>query len=206
MESVLSSSRWEANGFQKGFNAALIQLSGIWMAIVLIALLATAVAVMLLWRFKSKERDRSSANPHQKNRRVFIGVILWSGLIGFLATVFYPIIRFLIPPKGDSEPIAQAVLAGTLDEFPPNSGKIIRFGNEPVIVIRTPSGDVRAFSAICTHLACIVQYRADFQHIWCACHNGHYDLNGKNIAGPPPRPLPPFSVKIKESKIFVSRV
>ena len=40
-----------------------------------------------------------------------------------------------------------------------NSGKIIKFGNKPVIVIRKKSGDYVAFSAVCTHLDCIVQYR-----------------------------------------------
>ena len=51
------------------------------------------------------------------------------------------------------------------------------------------TGNYRALSATCTHLGCIVQYRSDLQEIWCACHNGLYDLNGRNISGPPPRPL-----------------
>ena len=49
------------------------------------------------------------------------------------------------------------------------------------IIVRTAAGDYPAFSATCTHLACTVQYRAELQHIWCACHNGHYDLNGRNM-------------------------
>ncbi|MGQ9834577.1 MAG: QcrA and Rieske domain-containing protein, partial [Thermoanaerobaculaceae bacterium] len=57
------------------------------------------------------------------------------------------------------------VLAGKLSDLPPNSGKIFRFGAKPGILIRTPAGEVRAFAAICTHLNCTVQYRADFQHI-----------------------------------------
>ncbi|HET8580537.1 MAG TPA: Rieske 2Fe-2S domain-containing protein, partial [Nitrospiraceae bacterium] len=63
----------------------------------------------------------------------------------------------------------------------------------------------RAFSAVCTHLACTVQYRPDLIHIWCACHNGHYDLNGINIAGPPPRPLEPYVVNVRGDKIVVSK-
>ncbi|NOX36774.1 MAG: Rieske (2Fe-2S) protein [Calditrichaeota bacterium] len=138
-------------------------------------------------------------------RRRLINWIIQGGLLGFLASVLWPLIRYIIPPDVEAGVTSGVVEAGTLDDFPVNSGKIIRFGNQPVIVIRTPEGDVRAFSAICTHLACIVQYRADLQHIWCACHNGHYDLTGKNIAGPPPRPLPPYEVKIKDNRIFVSR-
>jgi Rieske Fe-S protein len=50
-----------------------------------------------------------------------------------------------------------------------------------------------------------VQYRPDLSHIWCACHNGHFDLNGKNISGPPPRPLESFAVNARGSQIVVSK-
>jgi len=86
-----------------------------------------------------------------------------------------------------------------------NSGMIFKFGSQPGILIKTPSGEIRAFSATCTHLNCTVQYRDDIQHVWCACHNGHYDLNGKNIAGPPPRPLEQYTVNIRGDEIFVSK-
>ena len=58
---------------------------------------------------------------------------------------------------------------------------------------------------MCTHLNCTVQYRADLSHIWCACHNGHFDLGGKNIAGPPPRPLDPLVVNARGGQIVVSK-
>jgi Rieske Fe-S protein len=59
--------------------------------------------------------------------------------------------------------------------------------------------------ATCTHLACTVQYREDIGHIWCACHNGHFDLNGLNISGPPPRPLDQFVVNETADQIVVSK-
>jgi len=142
-------------------------------------------------------------NKHTK-RRSIINIILWGGLSGFAASVAYPIIRFLtsIP---DAAAGARSVSAGTVDELAPNSGKVIRLGDKPVIVIKTSAGDIRAFSATCTHLACIVQYRDDLEHIWCACHDGHFNLRGKNIAGPPPRPLEPFEVNIRGNEIIVSK-
>jgi Rieske Fe-S protein len=54
-------------------------------------------------------------------------------------------------------------------------------------------------------LQCTVQYRDDLHHVWCACHNGHYDLNGKNISGPPPRPLEQYAVNVRGDEIFVSK-
>jgi Rieske Fe-S protein len=41
--------------------------------------------------------------------------------------------------------------------------------------------------------------------IWCACHNGKYDLNGHNISGPPPRPLEEYRVIVQKDEIFISK-
>ncbi len=67
-----------------------------------------------------------------------------------------------------------------------------------MILIRAGEGDFRAFAATCTHLDCIVEFRKGDRKIWCNCHNGQYDLNGRNVAGPPPRPLSPFEVHVVE--------
>ena len=83
--------------------------------------------------------------------------------------------------------------------------QIVKFGSRPAILIRTPTGELRAFSAVCTHLNCTVQYRADLGNIWCACHNGRFDLNGQNIAGPPPRPLDEFKVIVQGEEVFISK-
>ena len=139
------------------------------------------------------------------NRRSFIDRILQLGFISWLGSVLYPIFKYIQPPRVP-EPKVERVVAAKIDEMKPNSGKIVRFGNKPVILIRTPSGEYRAFSAICTHLGCIVQYRPDLRHIWCACHNGHYDLNGINIAGPPPRPLEPFKVVLVNNQVIITEV
>jgi Rieske Fe-S protein len=140
----------------------------------------------------------------ERSRRTFLDYVLGAGAVLFSWTVFYPLFRFLIPPPSE-EAKPSSVLAGTTDELEPNSGKIFRFGNKPGILIRTPEGELRAFTAVCTHLGCTVQYRKDYEHIWCACHNGHYDLLGRNIAGPPPRPLEPYVVNVRGNKVFVSK-
>jgi Rieske Fe-S protein len=66
-------------------------------------------------------------------------------------------------------------------------------------------GTYRALSGTCTHLGCTVQYRNDLREVWCACHNGIYDLNGRNVSGPPPRPLDVFDVHLRGDEIVVSR-
>lgn len=137
-------------------------------------------------------------------RRKLINFLLGGGLATTIGSIFFPIINFLVPPKA-REAAQTSVVASKVGELQPNSGKVFRFGSKPGILILSQQGEYFAFSAICTHLQCTVQYRQDFKHIWCACHNGHFDLSGKNIAGPPPRPLEAFRVDIKGEDIIVSK-
>ena len=137
-------------------------------------------------------------------RRRFVEVLLGSGFLATAAAFIYPVLRYLVPPKA-SDLGSDAVVAGRVGELKPNSGKIFRFGNRPGLLIRNADGDYRAMSATCTHLSCTVQYRDDLREVWCACHNGKYNLDGRNISGPPPRPLEAFDVQVKGEEIFVRR-
>jgi Rieske Fe-S protein len=121
-----------------------------------------------------------------------------------LAAIVYPIIRFMVPPHV-VEAMQNSVVAAKLSELPPNSAKIFKFGSKPGLLVRTASGELKAFSAVCTHLDCIVQYRPDTKQIWCACHNGQYNLNGENIGGPPPRPLEEYPVNKRGDDVVVNR-
>jgi cytochrome b6-f complex iron-sulfur subunit len=120
----------------------------------------------------------------------------------------YPVSRFLVPPAG-GEPSTASVVAARLADLRPNSGIVFPFGTRPAILVRTPEGELRAYSAVCTHLDCTVQYRADTSQIWCACHNGYYDLSGNVVSGPPPRPLEGFAVAVRgepgREEVVVSR-
>lgn len=139
------------------------------------------------------------------NRRKFLNTLLGLSGVGGILSVFYPILSFLNPPKS-AEPKVNSVKAGMSKDFPSNSSKIIKFGKKPVILIKTDEGNFKAFSATCTHLDCIVQYKNDTKQIWCACHNGTYDLSGRNVSGPPPRPLDVYDVKIIKEEIVITNV
>jgi cytochrome b6-f complex iron-sulfur subunit len=137
-------------------------------------------------------------------RRRFVEVVLSSGVLATVVAFLYPVLRYLIPPK-ELDLGSDSVGAARTGELKPNSGKIFRFGSRPGLLILTAGGEYRAMSATCTHLACTVQYRGDTQQVWCACHNGMYDLNGRNTSGPPPRPLESFEVQVRGDEIFVRR-
>jgi Rieske Fe-S protein len=141
---------------------------------------------------------------NEVSRRRLLDVFLSGGLLAFLGAVLYPVTRYLTTPKVQ-ETSASSVVAAKVDQVKPNSGLIFRFGSKPGILIRLPSGQFRAFTAVCTHLGCTVQFRSDLELIWCPCHNGRYNLAGKNVGGPPPTPLESFDVNVRGEDVVVSR-
>ena len=129
-------------------------------------------------------------------RRRFLDTILRTGFVSTTIAIVYPIWRFLIPPPS-GEAATDSTVAARASDVKPNSGLVFKFGTKPGLLVRTPEGEFRAFSAVCTHLNCTVQYRSDTSQIWCACHNGLYDLAGNVVSGPPPRPLEALTVNVR---------
>jgi Rieske Fe-S protein len=137
-------------------------------------------------------------------RRRFLQIFLAGGLLASAASFLYPVLRYLVPPA-TADLGGDTVVAAKVGELKANSGKIFRFGNQPGLLVLTAEGEYRALSAKCTHLDCTVQYRSDTRLIWCACHNGTYDLSGRNVSGPPPRPLQAYEVHVQGDEIIVIR-
>jgi len=150
------------------------------------------------------ERTKQDSREHGGSRRTWIQALLGSGFLGSIASFLYPAIRFMMPPE-IAVPAIDEVVAGRVEDFLPNTGRIFKFGNRPGLLVLTEVGEWRAFSAVCTHLNCTVQYQQDTHQIWCACHNGFFDLNGRVAGGPPPRPLDQFIVNIRDGEVVVSR-
>jgi Rieske Fe-S protein len=148
--------------------------------------------------------EGSEGGNHSLPRRAVVRALLGGGFLGSLLSFFYPVARYLLPPA-TSESSSDEVVAGQVGELKNNSGKIFRFGSKPGLLVRATDGSYHALSATCTHLDCTVQYRGDLQRVWCACHNGMYDLNGRNISGPPPRPLQQYEVHVRGDEIVVTR-
>jgi Rieske Fe-S protein len=151
-----------------------------------------------------KAQGKVIAMRNRLDRRRFLDGLLAAGFCSTIAAIVYPVWRYLIPPVS-GEPATQSVVAAQASQIPANAGVLFRFGSKPGILIRTPEGKLGAFSAICTHLDCTVQYKADTSQIWCACHNGLYDLAGNVVSGPPPRPLERLIVNQRGDEVVVNR-
>lgn len=139
-----------------------------------------------------------------ETRRTLLSWLLGGGAIASVATFLYPVIRFLNPPQV-SEAAVNEVAAGKVQDLKPNSGKIVKFGNKPALLVRVNETDWKAFSAVCTHLNCTVQYQDSTKQIWCACHNGTYDMTGRVVSGPPPKPLEEYAVLVRGEEVVISK-
>ncbi|MGZ5441279.1 MAG: QcrA and Rieske domain-containing protein [Thermoanaerobaculia bacterium] len=131
------------------------------------------------------------------NRRRLINWFLGTSFGALILSILYPALRYVTPPR-IAEATANEVEAGEANdpELREKGFKIVRFGAEPVILVRAADEKLYAFSATCTHLDCIVGFQKEQDRIWCNCHGGAYDLTGRNVAGPPPRPLTPYKVNL----------
>ena len=139
-----------------------------------------------------------------QERRTLIRWLLGGGFTASIASFIYPAIRFMNPPDVPEASVNE-VSAGKIQDLKPNGGKIVRFGSRPALLVRVDENQWRAFSAVCTHLNCTVQYRDSTRQIWCACHNGTYDLNGHVVSGPPPAALEEYAVRVRGDEVVISR-
>jgi cytochrome b6-f complex iron-sulfur subunit len=137
-------------------------------------------------------------------RRNLIRSLLGGAFAASLVAFLYPVIRFMNPPSV-SEASVNEVPGGKIQDLKPNSGKIVKFGSRPVLLVRLNETEWRAFSAVCTHLNCTVQYQEQRRQIWCACHNGFYDLNGNVVSGPPPKALEEYVARVRGDEVVISR-
>jgi menaquinol-cytochrome c reductase iron-sulfur subunit len=136
------------------------------------------------------------------------------GLIGALIGI--PSIAYLLSPGIQTQEASDTIDLGPLENYP--IGVPTRFDftqtkvngwertavNYGLFVVRKSETEVRVFSDICTHLGCRVNWHSDIQHYISPCHDGHFDIMGKNVSGPPPRPLDEFNTRIENGNLFVT--
>ncbi len=135
-------------------------------------------------------------------RREFIKLVNKGLVATGTAAILGPIVAYFYPSNLQETP-SEPILVCKVDELPMGESKIIAYGRYPALVINTSSG-LHAFSAVCTHFACIVKWEAAQGKIYCPCHDGYFDpTDGRVLAGPPPLPLTPIPVKVVNNKIYV---
>lgn len=143
-----------------------------------------------------------SDKPAGTDRRSFLDMALVGGLAAWGTAMAVPTVFFLWPAHSGAGR-ATTVSAGPAKDFAVGSSRMLQAEGKPVMVIRLAEDLFRAFSPICTHLGCIVKWDGAARKIVCPCHAGDFDTEGRNIAGPPPRPLQPYAVSVLEGEVVV---
>ena len=147
-------------------------------------------------------KDKEGAgNTAKISRRDFLDGIIRFGLFATLAGMILPALSYLKPvtrrgPAGGMSDV------GSTADIPVGGAKKVILAGSAIMIIRT-SKEFKAFSAVCTHLGCLVDWDEKRQQIICPCHGGQFDTEGRVISGPPPRPLPVHEVKIVGDRILV---
>lgn len=112
-------------------------------------------------------------------------------------------VSFLKAPDAEERPSEGRVNCGPFSTLEVGQARFVRHGSAPLIVVRASETEVRAFSAICTHLRCVLRWEADSSIFHCPCHAGEFDRNGNVLAGPPKQPLPRYVAEIRSDEIVV---
>ncbi len=136
-------------------------------------------------------------------RRDFMKIAGWAAAVTSFSAVTVPLIAYLYP-KDLSETPADPVMVADASAFPVGEARVVQFGRYPALIIHTSDG-LRAYSAVCTHFACIVKWNAETGEIECPCHEGYFDpADGSVLAGPPPTPLAALDVYTEGGQVYVA--
>jgi Rieske Fe-S protein len=131
------------------------------------------------------------------------------------AVVGLPAIAYLIEPALTTSSSDAWIPLGKLDGFEVGKPTLSTFTRSQasgwekavnsygVFVLRKSPTEVVAFSNVCTHLGCRVNWQADKKEYVCPCHDGHFNIDGRVVAGPPPRPLDTYETKVENGILSV---
>lgn len=138
-------------------------------------------------------------------RRRFLCSMLGGGALAMGAGMAVPFAQF----AGDLHPTPPPdflVLEKADYELAPGKARMILYGHIPTLLLRPadPARPLMAFVASCTHLNCTVTYEEERNRIFCACHEGCFDLEGKVLSGPPPEPLRRFFTRLSDGKLILA--
>ena len=133
-------------------------------------------------------------------RRSFLQLLLTALGITTLASLLYPLVRYLVPPR-KAEKARTLVIAKR--DIPLGYAKEIVFNDVPVVVVNRPGKGLIALSRVCTHLGCLVHYDRENKQLLCPCHAGTFDLEGNVLSGPPPKPLPVLPLRVDGENIVI---
>jgi menaquinol-cytochrome c reductase iron-sulfur subunit len=160
------------------------------------------------------DNSQNQAAPDEMNRRRFLGRLsIIAGVVG-AAMIGAPFIGFLLSPLIKKTPLVWRDV-GSVDSFKVGTTVVVDYLDSSPLpwagvtaksaawLRRNSETEFVAFSVNCTHLGCPVRWLADAELFLCPCHGGVYNQDGDVVAGPPPKPLVHYPVRIENGKVQV---
>jgi menaquinol-cytochrome c reductase iron-sulfur subunit len=130
-------------------------------------------------------------------------LIIGLPIVGFLLSPFLRKVPEVWRPVGyvDSFKVGTTVVVKYLDASPlPWAGVT---ANTAAWLRRDSEDKFIAFSINCTHLGCPVRWLSEAELFMCPCHGGVYYKDGTVAAGPPPKPLPQYPVRVRDGQVEI---
>lgn len=146
-------------------------------------------------------RQQPETGSEKSTRRDLVDRLLLLGGLIWTAGVVVPASVFLWPARARGP--AEEFVSVSKKGFEVGTERMVQLGGKPVMVLHIGEDEFRAFSAVCTHLACIVKWDRQAGHVACPCHAGFFASDGTVISGPPPQPLTPYRVVVLKDDVRV---
>jgi Rieske Fe-S protein len=137
-------------------------------------------------------------------RRTYLNTLFFGWVAAFFSGSLFAVMKFAFPTLG-KEPDFVVLNRKDFTDLPVNSVKRFAWGGTVGLYLTKADGGVLALKGVCTHMECNVDYKPAEKKFYCACHEGWFDENGINIAGPPPKPLEIFTITPEGEKLIIAR-
>lgn len=147
-------------------------------------------------------------------RRRALATVFWSAVAVASAAIAAPLATYFATPLLRRRKLPRVrVLA--VAELPPGEPQRVEFmlrrrdgwitetARRTAWVVRQADGGVTVFDPRCTHLGCAYHWHAASRQFLCPCHNGLYDIEGRVVGGPPPRPLDTYATAVEDGVLYV---
>jgi len=137
-------------------------------------------------------------------RRTFLNTLFGGWIAAVASGALWALLKFAFPTLG-KEPDFVILNKADFEGIPLNSVKPFAWGGKLGLYFKKESGAVQALKGVCTHMECNITYKPDERKFYCACHKGWFDENGRNIVGPPPKPLEIFDITVEGDKLIIAK-
>ena len=152
------------------------------------------------------------------NRRQFVTVVVAGVGTIMAAFIGLPAIGYLISPATKVQEKDEWIPLGPVENYPVGTPTLFTFtrttvngwektaNSYGVYVMRYTEEQYKVFSNMCTHLSCRVNWKEELSEYVCPCHDGHFDIDGQVVSGPPPRPLDEYENKLEDGVLYIHYV